>query len=204
MGLLLLISLFFSATTYKEIFERNVLVNYSLTRTKLEQNFMREYEKNITTNNNNSENNIALSIATLIITWTSTLASLMKSTSCHFLNFWKPWPSSRFNWISPSGKTSRVAHLSSLSGSLDQTFTNILLKIIVFFFFMYISEYFPLRFPVLAEQKCLQSSRRRDWLWLTRDKVTDVLDLSWYEDRQSAQIYCHQQAGRLSPLPDRW
>ena len=86
---------------------------------------MREYENNITTNNNNSENNIALSIATLIITWTSTLASLMKSTSCHFLNFWKPWPSSRFNWISPSGKTSRVAHLSSLSGSLDQTFTNI-------------------------------------------------------------------------------
>ena len=94
---------------------------------------MREYENNITTNNNNSENNIALSIATLIITWTSTLASLMKSTSCHFLNLWKAWPSSRFNWISPSGKTSRVAHLSSLSGSLDQTFTNILLKIIVFF-----------------------------------------------------------------------
>ena len=29
---------------------------------------MREYENNITTNNNNSENNIALSIATLIIT----------------------------------------------------------------------------------------------------------------------------------------
>ena len=77
---------------------------------------------------------------------------------------------------------------------------------IVFYIYTSISEHIPVRFSVLKEQKCLQPSRRQDWLWLTRDKVTYKLDhillqdLSWYEDRQSAQIYCHQQAGRLSPL----
>ena len=67
-----------------------------------------------------------------------------------------------------------------------------------------------LRFPVLEEQKCLQPSRRQYWLWLIRDKVTNLLDhtllqnLSRYEDRQSAQIHCHQPAGRHSPLSYRW
>ena len=120
-------------------------------------------------------------------------------------------------WAKSAGfpwKTSRVARLSSLSGSLEQTFTDILLKIrkqkSYLYIYMSISEYIPLRFPVLEEQECLQPSRRQDWLWLTRDKVTDKLDhillqdRSWYEDRQSAQIYSHQQAGRLSPLPHRW
>ena len=59
--------LFFLAWTRKEIFDRNVQVNYLLIRIKPEQNLMKEYENNSSTNNNNHENNIALSIATLMI-----------------------------------------------------------------------------------------------------------------------------------------
>ena len=56
--------LFFVASTCKEIFDRNVQVNYLLIRIKPERNLMKEYENNSTTNNNNHD--IALSIATLI------------------------------------------------------------------------------------------------------------------------------------------
>ena len=84
---------FFSASTCKEFFDKNVQVNYSL-RTKPARNLMREYENKRTTYNDSSENDIALSIATLIST--CTLASIQKtsasskSTLCHFLNIWKP------------------------------------------------------------------------------------------------------------------
>ena len=82
------------------------------------------------------------------------------------------------------------------------------IKIVFFFFSIEISEYFPLWFPVLEQQKCLQPFRRQYWLWLTRDKVTNQLEnillpgLPRYEDRQSAQIHCHQLAGRLSLIAD--
>ena len=58
---------FFLALTCKEIFDRNVQVNHLLIRIKPERNLMKEYENNSSTNNNNHENNIALSIATLMI-----------------------------------------------------------------------------------------------------------------------------------------
>ena len=61
--------------------------------------------------------------------------------------------------------SSRVARLSSLSRSLEHAITEILLKTkIQILFFLYISEYIPLQFPVLEQQKCLQPSRRQDWL----------------------------------------
>ena len=60
---------------------------------------------------------------------------------------------------------SRVARLSSLSRSLEHAITEILLKTkMQILFFLYISEYIPLQFPVLEQQKCLQPSRRQDWL----------------------------------------
>ena len=59
--------LFFVASTCKKIFDRNVQVNYLLIRIKPERNLMKEYENNSSTNNNNHENNVALSIATLMI-----------------------------------------------------------------------------------------------------------------------------------------
>ena len=58
---------FFLASTCKEIFDWNVQVNYLLIRIKPERNLMKEYENNSSTTNNNHENNIALSIVTLMI-----------------------------------------------------------------------------------------------------------------------------------------
>ena len=107
--------------------------------------------------------------------------------------------------------SSRVARLSSLREAWNMLLLRSYRKwTCKFYSFLQISGYIPLRFPVLEGQKCLQPSRRQDCLWLTRDKVTNLLDhtllqnLSRYEDRQSAQIHCHQPAGGLSPLSYNW
>ena len=121
------------------------------------------------------------------------------------------WAKSAASSLMKHHGSSRVARLSSLSRSLEHAITEILLKRkIQILFFLYISEYIPLQFPVLEQQKCLQPSRRQDWLWLTRDKVTDLLehtllqDLPRYEDWSSAQVHCHPQARQLTVLTDRW
>ena len=60
-----------------------------------------------------------------------------------------------------------------------------------------IPENLPLWFRVLERQKFLQLTRRKNWVWLARDQVTDILeytflqDLSWYEGWPPAQLYCH-------------
>ena len=121
-------------------------------------------------------------------------------------------------WAKSAGfpwKTSRGACLSSPRGSLEQTFTYILLKIRkwkLYFFFNLNFRVHSITIPSFGATEVLTTLtfRRQYWLWLTREKVTDQLenihlqDLPRYEDRQSAQIHCHQQAGRLSPLPYHW
>ena len=81
---------------------------------------------------------------------------------------------------------------------------------IVFFFFNLNFRVHSITIPSFGATEVLTTLtfRRQYWLWLTREKVTDQLenihlqDLPRYEDRQSAQIHCHQQAGRLSLIAD--
>ena len=75
------------------------------------------------------------------------------------------WAKSAASSLMKHQGSSRVARLSSLSRSLEHAITEILLRTkIQILFFLYISEYIPLQFPVLEQQKCLQPSRRQDWL----------------------------------------
>ena len=58
-----------------------------------------------------------------------------------------------------------------------------------------LSENLPLWFPLLEQQKCPSSYWRQDWLWLTGDQITNLLeytlqqDLPWHEDWSSTQVY---------------
>ena len=60
--------------------------------------------------------------------------------------------------------------------------------------FHYSQEYLPLQFWPLDQQDRLQHSWRQDWIWLTRDQVTSLLehsllqDLSWKENWPSDQV----------------
>ena len=73
---------------------------------------------------------------------------------------------------------------------------------------MFNLENFPLRFSLLERQERLQSYSRSDWVRLTRDQATNLLehillqDLSRYEDWPTDQLHCHQQDGQLSVLTD--
>ena len=64
---------------------------------------MKEYENNGATSNDNPENNIALSIATLMINLHISLAlrrnRLIEKYFMLFTSIWRPWPSSSFNCL---------------------------------------------------------------------------------------------------------
>ena len=78
------------------------------------------------------------------------------------------------------------------------------------FFICLHSANISLQIHTLDQQHRLQSSRREDFVWQSRNQVTDLLehtffqDLYRYEDRPADQIPCHQQACELSVLTDRW
>ena len=64
---------------------------------------MKEYENNVATSNDNPENNIALCIATLIITLHISISlrrnRLIEKYFMLFTQYMRPWPSSSFNCL---------------------------------------------------------------------------------------------------------
>ena len=68
-----------------------------------------------------------------------------------------------------------------------------------FFYFFLLSPTanFSLQFHSLEQQRNLQPWRREDWVWLTGDQTSLLLehillqDLPRYEDQQPDQFYCH-------------
>ena len=73
-----------------------------------------------------------------------------------------------------------------------------------------ISVYLPLLFPFLEGQKDLSRCCWQEWLWLTGNKVTNLLentllqDLPRYEDWTTTQVHLYQQDSELFVFIDRW
>ena len=67
-----------------------------------------------------------------------------------------------------------------------------------------------LQFHAVEQQRNLQRWRRKDWVWHTRDQVTNLLehilfqDLPRYEDWPAAQLCFHNEASWLPALTDCW
>ena len=73
-----------------------------------------------------------------------------------------------------------------------------------------ISAYIQLRFPFLEGQRDLWRGCWQEWLWLTRNEVTNLLentllqDLPRYADWSTTQVHLHQQDSRIFVFIDRW
>ena len=65
-------------------------------------------------------------------------------------------------------------------------------------------------FRDLEQHDRIQSFCRDDWVWRTRDHVTNLLehkllqDLPWYENRPTNQLHSTWKGGGISILIDRW
>ena len=103
-------------------------------------------------------------------------------------------------------KPPRVARAYLMTLSLKQAIMNVNWKNPL----LSISAYLQLRFPFLEGQRDLWRGCWQEWLRLTRNKATNLLentllqDLPRYEDWTTTQVHLYQQESELFVFIDRW
>ena len=81
---------------------------------------------------------------------------------------------------------------------------------LLFIYLFFYSVNVSLQVQTVEKQERLQPYRRKDFVWQSWDKATNLLehillqDLSWYEDRTSDKIHCHHRARQLPVLTNCW
>ena len=123
----------------------------------------------------------------------------------HRTSFLSPRPH-----LSPPPPTGVLFPLMSSLEEKRNLWTFLLKGHFSYFFLLSTTANVSLRYSLLEQQRNVQPWRREDWVWHTGDQTSLLLehillqDLPRYEDRPADQVYCHQQAGELLVLSDRW